>query len=216
MPTTSAKGFRDWSRIGDEIACVSGGAGTDGAGSSAPRILFPYNGSPIAQAALSVAAEWALALRAEAWVLHVRPCDVARGGHYYVETQAEARALVAHAVAQLRAYGVSTSGLVRHADRGRISRVIRAEADVLDVSVIVVGTRARGVFGAMLLGSISRSLARRTTRPVVLVKAGSAPTVTPSLQPPAQERPPSSHPVDRRRRTMPQGTIAPAGRDREE
>jgi nucleotide-binding universal stress UspA family protein len=142
-----------------------------GTGSSAPRILFPYNGSPTAQAALDVAAEWAHALHAEAWALYVRPCDVSRGGHYYLETRAEARALATEAAARLRGRGVSASGIVRDADRGRIAHAILAQADALDVRVIVLGTRARGNLRAALLGSPSRSVARRSTRSIVLVRA---------------------------------------------
>lgn len=164
MPTRSSRTSR---AEGMGITRLTDG----GADSSTARILFPYNGSPIAEAALDVAAEWAIALRANAWVLYVRPWDTSRGGHYIVETQAEARAVAAQAVVRLRARGISASGVIRSADRGRIAQAILAEANALDVRMIMLATRARGILGTALLGSTSRSVARRAARPVVLVRA---------------------------------------------
>jgi nucleotide-binding universal stress UspA family protein len=174
---------RDCSLVGHEIDWTRPGPGADGPDSSTTRILFPYSGSPTDEAALDVAAEWAVALRASAWVLYVRPWDTSRGGHYFVETRAEARAVTTEAVVRLRARGVSASGVVRSADRGRIAHAILAEADALDVRMIVLGTRARGVLGAALLGSTSRTVARRAARPVVLVKARVPPTFATRRQP---------------------------------
>ena len=64
-------------------------------------------------------------------MLYVRPCDVSRGGHYYVETRTEARALATEAVARLRSLGVAASGNIRSADRVLVTRAILAVADAL-------------------------------------------------------------------------------------
>ncbi len=136
-------------------------------------LLFPYNGSPTADAALDVAADWAHALCADAWVLYVRPWDTSRGGHYYIETRAEASALAQVAVSRLRLRGIAASRVVRDADRARLANAILAEAAALDVRLIVLGARARGALGAALVGSTSTTVARRATRPVILVKGTS-------------------------------------------
>lgn len=136
-------------------------------------VLFPYSGSRTADAALDVAAGWAHALFADVWVLYVRPWDTARGGHYYVETRPEAGAVAQAAVRLLRLRGVPASGLVRDAARDRVARVILAQADAVDARLIVLGTRSRGVLGRTLLGSTSASVARRATRPLILVEARS-------------------------------------------
>lgn len=137
---------------------------------SRSRLLFPYSGSPTADAALDVAADWAHALCADAWVLYVRTWDTSRGGHFYIETRAEASALAQVAVSRLRLRGVTASRVVRDADRARLADAILVEAEALDARLIVLGTRARGVLGAALVGSTSMAVARRASRPVILVK----------------------------------------------
>lgn len=134
-------------------------------------LLVPYSGSRTADSALDVAAEWAHALFANVWVLYVRLWDTCRGGHYYVETRPEARAVAQAAVRQLRLRGVAASTVVRDADRERVAGAILGEADVVDARLIVLGTRSRGTLGRALLGSTSAAVARRATRPLILVDA---------------------------------------------
>jgi nucleotide-binding universal stress UspA family protein len=143
----------------------------DGDGPARKRILFPYNGSQTAERALDVVADWCNALGAEAWVLYVRPWDSVRGGHIFVETPGEARAVAQAAVRRLRARGVSASGEIRNASRAGIAKTIVAEADALGASSIVIGTPAHRVLREVLTGSTSLSVARRSSRPVILVKA---------------------------------------------
>ena len=141
--------------------------------SSPASLLFPYSGSPTADAALDVAAGWAHALFADIWVLYVRPWDTCRGGHYFVETRHEARSVAQTAVRRLRGRGVPASGVLRDASRERVARAILAEADAVDARLIVLGTGSRGVVGRALLGSTSAAVARRTARPLILVEARS-------------------------------------------
>jgi len=65
-----------------------------------------------------------------------------------------------------------------------VASLIAAEADRIDADVIVIGSRRRGDLAALVLGSLTRDLLRRTTRPVLLAEAsehretdaGAAPT----------------------------------------
>lgn len=145
--------------------------GTPGNESSPTSLLFPYSGSRTADAALDVAADWAHALFADVWVLYVRPWDTCRGGHYYVETRGEARAVAQAAMRRLRLRGVPASGVVRDADREQVAGSILAEANAVDARLIVLGTRSRGFLSRTLLGSTSAAVARRATRPLILVDA---------------------------------------------
>ena len=159
----------------------------DGEGPGRKRILIPYNGTRTADGALEVAAEWCHALAAEAWVLYVRPWDPVRGGRIFIETPSEARAVANGGVGELRARGVSASAMVRDASRRGIADTIVAAAQALGVSSIVMGTPARRVLSAALLGSTSLAVARRSHRPVILVKAPRKPAIS---QPPTRPLPP--------------------------
>lgn len=144
---------------------------SDDGGSDRSALLVPYNGSPIADAALDVAVEMGRP-PALIWVLYVRPWDAARAGlRFCLETSEEARRCAYQAVAELRRRGVPASGVVRSARRERVGHIIAAEAERLDVGCIVLGTHAHGGFVSAVLGSVSRIVSRRSTRPVVLVRA---------------------------------------------
>lgn len=142
-----------------------------GGGSDPTRMLVPYNGTPIADTALDVAAELGRPA-ALIWVLYVRKWDVARAGvRVCLETPDDARQCAHKAVAELRRRGIPASGVVRNALREKVGQVIAAEAERLDVGCIVLGTHAHGPWVSTLLGSVSRKVARKATRPVVLVRA---------------------------------------------
>jgi nucleotide-binding universal stress UspA family protein len=150
-----------------------GGMGVfDEDGSEPFRFLVPYNDSAISRRALDVAAELGRSRSAIAWILYVRPWDVARAGfRFCLETSDEARRCAHTAVAELRRRGVPASGVVRDARRERVGQVIAAEAERLDVGCIVLGTHAHGAWLSALLGSVTRKVAKRSTRPVILVRA---------------------------------------------
>jgi nucleotide-binding universal stress UspA family protein len=144
----------------------------DDGGSEPFRFLVPYNGSAVSRQALHVAAGLGNSRSAIAWILYVRPWDVARTGvRICLETSEEARRCAYTAVAELRRRGVPASGVIRDARRERVGQVIAAEAERLDVGCIVLGTHAHGAWLSALLGSVSRKVARRATRPVILVRA---------------------------------------------
>lgn len=59
---------------------------------------------------------------------------------------------------------------------GPAAEVLLSNADELDASMIVVGTRGLGLLSGLLLGSISRYLLFNTRRPLVVVPSTSTPT----------------------------------------
>jgi len=143
----------------------------EGGGSSALRILVPYNGTAAARRALEVAAEVSIGRPALAWILYVRHWDVARGGtRFCLEDNDEARRTSHAGVAELRRRGVPASGVIRDAARERIGHTVVGEAVRLDVGCIVIGTHAHGRFIAALTGSVPRQVTRSATMPVIVVR----------------------------------------------
>ncbi|WP_281280835.1 universal stress protein [Nocardioides guangzhouensis] len=155
-----------------ELASDPPGRGGEVDGGGHGRVLVPYCGGRVAQAALDVAASWALSHAADACVLYVRPCDLSRGGYYYVETVADAMAVAEAGAIRLRARGVTTCSRVVDSDRRLLSAAIVNYAACTEARVVVLGTRARGLLHATLVGSTSWQVARRADRPVILVNAG--------------------------------------------
>ena len=56
-------------------------------------------------------------------------------------------------------------------------RLLLVEADItkLSVDAIVMGTRARGALHDLIVGSVSKAVLQRSTRPVLLVPPRDAP-----------------------------------------
>lgn len=146
--------------------------GCEGRGSEPLRFLLPYNGSAAARAALDAATRLGVHRPTVAWVLFVRPWDVARGGvRFSYETSEEAVHCVNGAASELRRRGIPASAVVRDARRERVGQVIVAEAERLDVGCIVMGTHAHGNLVAAVTGSVPRKVLRLATRRVIAVKA---------------------------------------------
>jgi nucleotide-binding universal stress UspA family protein len=53
---------------------------------------------------------------------------------------------------------------------GNPAREIATFADVVDADLIVVGSRGHGAVSSALIGSVSRGVLQRTTRPVLIVR----------------------------------------------
>lgn len=143
----------------------SGGAGTP----PHTRLLFAYAGSEPEQRAFETITSLSCGFGDEVRVLHVREYDICRGGRFFLETPAQARAITLDAVARLRRSGIAASGVVRNADRSDVVRVILDEANEIAACAILLGGRPRGMLLEALLGSVSRRIARRARCPVVLV-----------------------------------------------
>jgi nucleotide-binding universal stress UspA family protein len=142
-----------------------------GGGRGPTRVLVPFNGTQVARKAIDVAASLTSGRTSVIWILYVRPWQIGRGGmRFCLETMDEARQCAQSAVTDLRCRGVSASAVVRDARRENVARMIADEGERLDVSCIVLGTHARGSLLSALLGSTSLSVARKATRPIILVK----------------------------------------------
>lgn len=66
----------------------------------------------------------------------------------------------------LRANGIDATALLV---RGPTAETILAQADKLDVEMIVVGSHGKGAMVQLLVGSVSEGVLRESTRPVVVI-----------------------------------------------
>jgi nucleotide-binding universal stress UspA family protein len=125
------------------------------------RILLAVDRNEQCEDAVEAARDLARQHGAEIVVQYVDPV---------FQSVASARGFVRDILRRLRADGVSarTAGL---AGVGDVAFQIAAEADRLDADVIVIGSRRRGDMAALVLGSVTRDLVRRTARPVLLAEA---------------------------------------------
>lgn len=124
------------------------------------RILLAVDRNEQCEQAVRAARELALQHGADVVVQYVDPVLV---------SVRSAERFVGGIVSGLRADGVRarSAGL---AGMGDVAYQIAAEAERIDADVVVVGSRRRRDLAALLLGSVTRELVRRTTRPVLLAE----------------------------------------------
>jgi nucleotide-binding universal stress UspA family protein len=122
------------------------------------RILLAVDRNEQRERAIQAARELAREHRAAVVVQYVDPV---------FESVSSAQRFVRGIVGRLRTDGVVTwsAGL---AGMGDVASQIAAAAERIDADVIVVGSRRRRDLAALVLGSVTRDLVRRTTRPVLL------------------------------------------------
>lgn len=142
---------------------------TDNGGSSAKPILLPYGNSAAAECALRATVDLFAALPIRVRVLHVRETEFTYVGPIAQETEDEAQACAAAAVAKLRCHGITATSVVRRGGKHVISSLILSEAQQIGASVIVLGARPRRTLVTMIAGSISRPVLRHAECPVLLV-----------------------------------------------
>jgi nucleotide-binding universal stress UspA family protein len=125
------------------------------------RILLAVDRNDQCEHAVKAAHELALQHRAAVVVQYVDPV---------FESVSSAQRFVRGIVGRLRSDGVVawSAGL---AGVGHVASQIAAEAERVDADVVVVGSRRRRELAALVLGSVTRELVRRTTRPVLLADA---------------------------------------------
>ena len=139
------------------------------------RILIATDGSPAAQHAVDVGLELAQHEDADVAFVHVVPLTQLSSmngfglvGHVPYEPTPSDAAMLEQAVgAANRAEVPVISKLLR----GDAVHEILAYADLLDVDLIVVGSRGHGAVASALLGSVSRGILSRAKRPVLVVRA---------------------------------------------
>jgi len=152
------------SRRNDAAAFVpTAHAGAGGGGLPFQRICVPVGPSGHDDPTLAAAACFGLATGGSLRVVHVRMWDPAvrgGGGRFYLETSAEATAILERALASVWARGVAASGVVVDAPRQRLTRAIAMHARAWSAEVLVVARRPRTAFGALCLGGLPEKLMR--------------------------------------------------------
>jgi nucleotide-binding universal stress UspA family protein len=141
------------------------------------RICVGVDGSPASQSALRWAATEAAATNAELVVRHVYDWRVVGAiaqvaGVIVHQARSTATALVEQAVEQVRstAPGVNVRG---EAVLGAPGPVLVSASKEFDLTVL--GSRGRGGFASLLLGSVSQHVATHASGPVVVVRGRPAP-----------------------------------------
>jgi hypothetical protein len=86
------------------------------------------------------------------------------------ETTTEAQQLVDDALADLKAAQVKASGETRAGLSGEQVKAIVDEASRFDADLIIMGSRGRSDFQALLLGSIAHKVVRYAHCPVLIVR----------------------------------------------
>ena len=134
------------------------------------RLLVAVDHSEVSARVLAAAKDLASLSNGKVWVLHLREKEViAQMGDVPSESDAEADQAVKDGVDMLRQAGIEAEGEVRQTTFGHAAREIVADAKEHDAGVIIMGSRGRGGFGA-LLGSTAHKVIHLTDRPVMVVR----------------------------------------------
>lgn len=162
MPST---GFPD-------VHVPASGLPVIGGGARFRRILVPVDPFGRCAAALTLAGRLSLTVGGMLRLIHVRAWDPsARGvGRFYLQTSAEATALLDTALTGLWACGAAASGMVVDAPRPLTAAAIAAEASSWGADVVVVARRRRRALGVLLFGSLSDQVIQETQCPVLVVR----------------------------------------------
>jgi nucleotide-binding universal stress UspA family protein len=141
------------------------------------RILIATDGSPSALQAIEVGLDLAEEEGAEATFVHVAPTkDVlpVMGGFGMAapvsmphELDEADRECLDDAVRIAEELGLETKAKLLAGDP---AKEIVSYADSIDADLVVVGSHGYGSITGALLGSVSRGVLRRTTRPVLIVR----------------------------------------------
>jgi nucleotide-binding universal stress UspA family protein len=103
-------------------------------------------------------------------VLHVKEFSVPRLARSMRDQGGvSGRCAVDEIVAQLRARHIHANGLIREADFGHVAPTILDVAAEFDARCIVLGSRSRGEFPRVPVGSVTTHLLRLATLPVLIV-----------------------------------------------
>jgi nucleotide-binding universal stress UspA family protein len=140
------------------------------------RILIATDGSDAAEEALETGLELAEEHVADVTVVHVEPSyDLVVGSYLSgpVEVPREETPIDEDGVLERAAELAAGRGVEpRLVERsGYPPDEIARLANEIDADVVVVGSRGLGAVSEFVLGSTSRALLRRTTRPVLVVRA---------------------------------------------
>lgn len=141
------------------------------------KILAAVDFSGISAQVVGVTAEMAERFAGEVWLVHVAAPDpdfVGFGVGPDGVREKRARELRAeHRQLQQMAEDLRDRGLEAHARliQGPTVETLVAEAQRLDVGLIVVGSHGRGLLSRAVLGSVSEGVMRRASCPVLVIPA---------------------------------------------
>ncbi|MDP8924901.1 MAG: universal stress protein [Chloroflexota bacterium] len=130
------------------------------------RILIPVDLTPLGEAKLPVAQEYARAFDAEVVLLHVLP-PKALDAEVVSPAEATARAYLDVLVAGMSAAGVRAAALIR---TGPTAASILDEARGHQADLIILGANVRPVLRSVVIGSIADAVVRAAPCPVLLVR----------------------------------------------
>ena len=152
-------------------------------GAAMGRIVVGVDGSPASVAALKFALEEARLRRATVLAVHAWVLPLFEGvpGPFLLPVAPDppleqARSLLEAQAARVLDEAIAHVAAERPADVEVVSKVVEAApaAALLeaaeDAELLVVGSRGRGGFAGLLLGSVSQRCAQRATCPVVIVR----------------------------------------------
>jgi len=140
------------------------------------RILVPVDLTPIGEAKLPVAQEYARAFAAEVLLLHVLPSR-AVDTDVILPSEASARAYLDVLVAGMTSAGVRAAPLIR---TGPTAGSIVDEAQAQQVDLIILGANVRPMLRSVVIGSVADEVVRNAHCPVLLVR----PTLDVAAPPP--------------------------------
>jgi nucleotide-binding universal stress UspA family protein len=130
------------------------------------RILVPVDLTPLGEAKLPVAQEYARAFDAEVLLLHVLP-PKAMDADTVLPTEAAARGYLDILVAGMASAGVRAAALLR---TGPTAASIVEEAWAQGVDLIILGANVRPVLRSVVIGSVADEVVRAAHCPVLLVR----------------------------------------------
>jgi nucleotide-binding universal stress UspA family protein len=137
-----------------------------------PQIIVGVDGSPGAVAATRWAATEAVRTGSELLVIHVYDWRVIGakapiGGAYADDARARAGELVESAVADAQAHAPEVQVRGEALLGSVVPTLVSASSDA---TLVVLGSRGRGGFASLLLGSVSQQVATHAASPVVIVR----------------------------------------------
>ena len=143
------------------------------------KILIATDGSEPSQEAVEFGLELAVEQKADVTFVHVIPAEYFYGGRLgpafpmqHEEPIDESETALNDAAEAAKAAGVAYT--LERISAPPVDGILSI-ADKHEADLIVVGSRGRGAIGAALLGSVSRDLVGRATRPVLVVKTTRVP-----------------------------------------
>ncbi|HEY8546966.1 MAG TPA: universal stress protein, partial [Acidimicrobiales bacterium] len=154
------------------VAVIRHGAqvdGSDGADAGPERVVVGVDGSPVAQRALRWAIDEARARGARLDVVHAWSAPVVGGPFAIVAFEPTLAEQAANEIVDRALAAEDTTGVdvQRGVTCGAAAPALLAAAQ--GAGLVVVGSRGRGGFQRLLLGSVSQQVAQHAPGPVVVV-----------------------------------------------